>query len=560
MSRRVLGIAASGLLLVAITWWWWPRAAPPQSIATSPSATIVDGAPHPATRDNGRPDGFPFETRLLPHAGQGASPATVRIGIGRVPADQARAYERWVLSGEEGAGPAEYSELAEIVEWVTAPTTVRDDGTVVVGPMPLPWADRFDLRAVSTNPLVSYSASFTAQSHPGAVAPTIAAGLSVLRSPQPGIDARLLLRRVEEAKDAARWQALLAEQAPELLAAFDEAALPLGATSQFAPLPPGPLDVVLQVNGVEAGRQRVHLVAGRWIDARFDEVSQAVAQAVAVDLELTFVVTGTTEPIEGITATWHAERGDEPRVSDASGAVTFPNLDRQRLQRFTLQFPRSADELPTWPETRPLELTLDGAVEESASRPMIRKTVEMTPLRWLDVRTGDFPIPFHRQGGNPYPIFVLQQERDGQWEDVASDHFLPIQGRLAVSVQADGRYRVMALRTPWSVRYSSVASIMPRADARFAVDLLPSTGHRVEVSVLRDGVPLANAPIALRGPARGLPGMTVTSDGAGRLILDEATVPEIRLEVPGYQTETVDLQSTTSRVELMIDTEASGGN
>ena len=383
--------------------------------------------------------------------------------------------------------------------------------------------------------------------------------MTVSRASPAGADAALLLRRVDTAENAAAWQSLMAEQAPDLLAAFDEAALPLQAITKFAPLPPGPLDLVLQVNGVEAERQRVTLIAGQWADVRFDEVNQAVAQAVAADLELTFVIAGTTDPVEGITATWHADRGDESRVSDAAGQANFANIDRQRRQRFTLQFPRPSSELPVWPETRPIELTLDDD-EPSADRTVIRRTIEVTPLSWLDVHTGDFPIPFHRQGGNPYPIFVLQQERDGQWLDVASDHFLPVRGGLAVSVQDDGRYRVMALRTPWAVRYSSNASVAPGGESRLHVDLLPSAGHRVELTVLRDGVPVANAPISLRGPARGLPGMTVTSDAAGRLVLDEATVREIRLEIPGYQAERVNLESSASLVELAMDAEAAQGN
>lgn len=177
MTRRVPWIVASLGVVATIVWWWWPRATPQlPPPATATSAPVADRAAGSATRGDSRPDWFPFETLLLPHGKQGARPDSVRIGIGRVSPDQARAYERWVRSGEEGAGPTEYSELAEVEEWSAPVTTTRDDGTVVVGPMQLPLADRFDLRARGTNPLISYSASFTAQSHPGAVAPTLAAG------------------------------------------------------------------------------------------------------------------------------------------------------------------------------------------------------------------------------------------------------------------------------------------------------------------------------------------------------------------------------------------------
>lgn len=555
MSRR-LWIAAIGLALAAIAWWSWPRPEPwaPAASHIGPVLPAADAAK--ASPDASRPHTFSIETRLLPHDGTGASPETVRIGIGRVSPDQTRAYERWVLSGEDGAGPDKYMELAEIEHWLKPPSQVREDRTVTVGPAGLPVADRYDLRATSTNPLVFYSASFTSLSAPDVVAPILAAGLTVSRAPQMGTKLKVQFRRVDEISNAARWQSLMTEHAPDLLAAFDEDALPLELTTHFAPLPPGPIELVLLVNGVEAERKRVSLAPGEWTEVRFDEVAQEVAQAVSADLELAFVLASTTKGIEGVTSIWHSERGNRPRTSDDSGTVRYTGVDLQRPQRFTLEFPIHNGELPLWPETQPLELTLDDDADVTRRQSVIRKTIELTPLRWLELRTGDFPVPALRQGGDPYPIFVLQQERDGQWTDVAADHFLSIPGGLAVSVQHEGRYRVMALRSPWSARCSTTVTVTPDSVSRFPVDLLPGTGRLVEISVQRDGVPLSREPIYLRGPARGLPGAVSITDSLGRLTLDGVTVAELRLEAPGYLAARVELEAASVLVNLLVDSEA----
>ena len=65
----------------------------------------------------------------------------------------------------------------------------------------------------------------------------------------------------------------------------------------LTPLPPGPVEVQLEVDGIVAERRSVTLIAGALTDVRFDPVKQAVAQAVAVTLQLTFVVQGNDQPI-----------------------------------------------------------------------------------------------------------------------------------------------------------------------------------------------------------------------------------------------------------------------
>jgi hypothetical protein len=152
---------------------------------------------------------------------------------------------------------------------------------------------------------------------------------------------------------------------------------------------------------------------------------------------------------------------------------------------------------------------------------------------------------------------VLQRLSEGQWLDAASDHFLPVPEGVAISVARAGEHRVMALRTPWTVQYSTRADTRPGDRNRHPVDLLPGIGERVEITVMHDDMPVANAAVAVRGPARSLPMLTRTTDGAGRLILEHVTVDEIRLEVAGYLTATVDARDATAIVELALDQEAS---
>jgi hypothetical protein len=558
VRRWVPWVGASLIGLALVLWLTGGNeGADTERVPPSPPVTPSQGSTGSATTPTSPPNqGFDFGVRLLPHQGRGARADSVHIGIAKVDPDQARAHERWVTSGGEGSGAADYSELATVVHWVKPPTDSVSDGEVIVGPVRLPVADRFDLEARSDDPLQFYRASFTASTAPAVIEPMLAAGLRVMREPLEGARVGILLRRVEGVATDPRWSRLQAGLAPLWLTAFDDTPWPLDPeATALAPLPPGPIDVVLNVNGIEAERRRIELVAGRWTDVRFDADSQAVAQAVSATLELTLVIAGTAIPVEKIAVTWFGEGGDQTRVSSADGQVRFEGADRQRAQRVSLQFPAPAGDLPEWPETLALELDLEGTGIESDG--VWRKTVEVTPLSWLILRSTDVRIPAQRQGGNPYPIFVLQRLSEGQWLDAASDHFLPVPEGVAISVARAGEHRVMALRTPWTVQYSTRADTRPGDRNRHPVDLLPGIGERVEITVMHDDMPVANAAVAVRGPARSLPMLTRTTDGAGRLILEHVTVDEIRLEVAGYLTATVDARDATAIVELALDQEAS---
>lgn len=558
---------AGALALAIVVWWAWPRqegaavggdASPAGEVSrVGGDAAAPDETSTPLPESSGT---LTFRTVLLPHSGSAADPASVRIGIGRVSVDQASAHTRWVLSDQSGAGPAHYSDLAEIERWISAPARRMEDGRVEVGPVQLPAdADRFDLKGGSEHPLAFYLASFTPASLPGQIAPSLVSGLRVRRAEmEDEVSVRLLLRRVEGAADEGKWRPLIAERAPELLEAYDDAGLPVDAYAGLSPLPPGAVDVVLDVDGVEAERRRVTLVAGEWSDLQFSDEALEAAAAMAATVELEFVVKGTSDPIEGVEATWYSPRGDLVRLSGADGVASFRGVDRLQAHRFSLRMPGAENGLPRWPESEPLELSFDEPATDGSSAKVVRWKVELAPLLWLTVDPGPLSVTAFRQRGNPYPIFVLERDIGGMWQDVASDYFLPVPEGLAVSIKEEGRYRIMALASPWTVYRSASARVAADDSPIPHVGLMILPGHTTRALVTLEGQPIRNMPVTILGPARGLPPLNLTTDGDGYLELHRVTVDAVRVEVPGYLQTTIDVTPTLAEADLVPDEEDAG--
>ena len=124
---------------------------------------------------------------------------------------------------------------------------------------------------------------------------------------------------------------------------------------------------------------------------------------------------------------------------------------------------------------------------------MIRKTIELRPLQWLVLQTGALQVPTQHKVGNPYPIFVLQREREGRWTDAASDHFIPVPGGIAVSVEEPGLFRMAALQSPWTILYSTAANVaLANSDGKYRAELIPDPNRATEVTLLRNGIPVSN--------------------------------------------------------------------
>ncbi|MCB1602240.1 MAG: hypothetical protein KDI66_19625, partial [Xanthomonadales bacterium] len=76
------------------------------------------------------------------------------------------------------------------------------------------------------------------------------------------------------------------------------------------------------------------------------------------------------------------------------------------------------------------------------------------------------------------------------------------------------------------------------------------------ITVFSAGVPLARAPVSLRGPVRGLAASAIDTDPQGQIHLNGVTESSLELEVPGYRSISVDLRSASALVDLSPDQES----
>ncbi|MBP6749876.1 MAG: hypothetical protein KA144_09580 [Xanthomonadaceae bacterium] len=538
-------VALLAALIVAGLWWRASRAAA--------DAVVADAARTDAKRIDERA-GFVLRMRLLPDAGVSASPNSVRIGLAAVSPDDDAAYRAWQRGGREGAGPDEYADLATVVRWSNAPARALADGSVEVGPITLPAAQRYVLQARTDDGLRFYEATFAREDAPAELRPRVAAGLRVraLRGVTGAIG--VLFRRVEGSQDA-QWQSLLRREAPAVLDAFDERAWPVSNEARIAPLPPGPIDVVVVANGVESERRRATLIAGRYLALDLDADAAELGAALSATVALRLVEAGTAAPVRDALAVWPSARGEVRVRADANGIVRLPGVDVSEPLRLELRFESKGppsfvvDALPRWPERIALELDVgDGrAVGDT-----LQKTVELQPLRWLIVEAPGIDIPRRPRVDDPFPVFVLQRAEGAVWRDVGADAFRPVGEGIAVSLDAPGRVRVAALIAPWRVAYSD--AVESRAgDARQRVRLLSVGGRDATVRFVADARPLAFAPVRFVSPLRGVPPKTMTTDAAGRIVLPNANVATLRAEAPGFEQIEVRLDGAEPVVSLRRD-------
>jgi hypothetical protein len=521
--KRTWGLVGAGISVLALMGWtivvWDGRRPPEPDVAPAAAGT-------PASALTNAPPTVVVELLLLPDGAVRATPGSVRIGLGDVSADNAATAP--ADREAQQAGPSGYGELATTTRWVSAPAQLLPDGRVKVGPLQLPLVDRYTLQARGEDGLRYYVAAFTPAAPPSAIKPIVGAGMRVhVESPR----AHVLLRRVASSAPPAIWQRLQEWTAPTLLEAFNEQPLPVKSGQLLAPFAPGSVEVVLEVGGVEAERKQVSLASGRVLDVRFDPVNQAVARAVSVDLALEFVKQGSGEPVRGLQVSWLSGRTQQTQTTDVLGRVRFDGLDGQQPHQFTLASQPPVGRLPEWPELRPLQLTPEALAKNDELSHLVHHRVELVPLRWLIAHVPPAAKRVQPSKRSPYPIYVLQRQRDGRWIDTAADHFIETSDGLAVSVAEPDTYRIAAALSPWRVLESTPARVI--GPDRPTVNFPSWRGTDVTVTVLRDGKALAGAPVQVIGPVGKLPPALLKADSSGRITLTSVTASKVRIEVPG---------------------------
>jgi hypothetical protein len=491
--------------------------------------------------------------RLLPDAGVSAAPESVRIGVVMLSPEELAAHRAWLRDGARGAGAADPASLAAVTRWIEAPAQRAADGAVIVGPLDLPAADRYVLQARGEDSLRFYEAAFVRDAAPAELRPQVAAGLRV-RAPR-GVAAGLLLRRTEAgAQTDAAWQSLLRREAPQVLAAYDERPLPLGDDTAIAPLPPGPVEIVAMVGGIEIERRTLRLSAGRYLVMELDAEAARLGAALSSDLDLRLVERGSGTPVREVEVIHASARGERRLRPDAAGTVRIADLDPLEPLSLQLLFaqPRASsfliEALPTWPERLPVELDLRDAPRRDGR---IAKTLELQPLRWLIVDTPGLQMPQRPRMGEPFPVFVLQRRERGQWRDAQADHFRPQPGGVAVSLDRPGTVRVVGLAAPWRQATSPAVEI-GEGDTRLRTRLAPASGRRAVVRLRTNGRPLARSPVQVVAPLRGVPPMRMFTDADGRLTFDDANVPALWLEAPGHEQVEVRLDRAAADDEIAI--------
>lgn len=384
-SALILGAClAVGALLLAL-WWRYARTDADGAASGKAAARSASGSDGRNTAGQA----LALRIRLLPDDGVSASPDSVRIGLASISPDELAGYQAWLRSGGEGAGPRSFEELAAVTRWLNVPAALAADGVVVVSPAVLPAADRYVLQARADDGLRYYEASFTREDAPTEVRPRVAAGLRLRAPRQAAGGAQVLFRRVEGSQDA-QWQSLMRREAPNILDAYDERALPVASDTVVAPMPPGPLDVIAVVDGVETERRRVTLSAGRLLTFELDPEVSGLGAEMSVVLALRLIEKGSRTPVKDASVIWSSPRGERALRTDATGALRIEDVDPLQPLSIVIRFtpPESpsflVDALPSWPERLPMTLDLS---RDPVNAGAIAKTLELEPLRWLIVET-----------------------------------------------------------------------------------------------------------------------------------------------------------------------------
>jgi hypothetical protein len=303
---------------------------------------------------------------------------------------------------------------------------------------------------------------------------------------------------------------------------------------------------------VETERRRVTLSAGRYLALDLDPEAAEHGAALSANLRLRLIEEGSGAPVRDATVLWASPRGERMLRVDAAGTVRIDGIDALAPLPLQLLFapPKSpsflVETLPSWPERMPLTLDLRDAQVVAG---VVEKTIVLRPLQWLIVETPGIEVPRRPRVETPFPVFVLQRREGGAWRESPADHFRPVAGGIAVSLDRPGTVRVSALLSPWQIAVSDTVEVVTDT-ARYRTRIGTRGGRATTLRITAAGRSLAFASVQVVSPLRGVPPMTMTTDGAGRIVLENATVPVVWVEAAGFAQVEVRLGATEAAVAL----------
>lgn len=544
MRRRawtVIGLLAlaAGLTWSIVSWEGAGQGDPARSLAAEvaearpQASSVADGQPRPISDEAPSSSSTRIATLLLPDAGISAVEDSVRVGLAHVSEEARARHLLWLQSGAEGAGPKEMGELAEVQRWIEVPAKPLPDGRVQVGPAEVPRAQFYLLEARGSDGLRYYRSRFSAQEIPSEIVPVVAAGLR-LRAATDDPRLRLQLLRRAEVPQADVWRSLLASESPHLQAFFEEGGYAVRTGGELLPLAPSSFEAVAWIGQVEVQRSTLELSPGRITELTLDTASIEDAQRRVLDLEIELIDASSGAPVVDVAVTLPGPQGEVMVRTDEAGRVRWPGLPAGHEAWVSLEFPEVQEEgLPRWPVRKLLPIALPSA-DDAPEGGVHREVVEVSPLSWL-VLAGEGRRSGPPTRGKPFPVYGLQRERNGLWEGLGSDHFLPIRDGLAVAIAKPGTYRALRAESPWNIAFSQAADFRGLGtQVRLRVTLQSPVRRDVSVRLVDEYQrPWVSTPVVVASGLPGFPTASLATDVTGLLHFADGTDVPVEISVDG---------------------------
>lgn len=543
MKRRAWGAGGAALVLAALVLWWlWPAdvAAPmaPARATVVPTEAPTAVSPPPVTPEPAHQEGLRLRVVLrgdVPFQGE------ARVGIASISDADRHLWEVSRREGREGAGPERLEDLANVSEWRPVEVTPSSTGGTL-GPALVPVAPLYRVVAWAADGTFwlgevvpeDEGSTGVVEAVLSARAPTgVQIRLTGGRPEHGPFSLRVVRgssRDVRDAERASELLPLIRQVAPDLASALaDGTALPLsmGEPLELLPLPTDPaVGLVLRsAAGRESAWVEVPLREGRVepvvldVDSLFPEgVGEPVTLRGKLELE------GTFRPPEGARLLGPGEV-EIPLAQD--GRFVVSGLPSWELSRFRVEVASPVSRRPVAATEQAFDFRPEPGVRDA------EVTWRVKAYRWLVLRMdGAMRAQIEARTQKPYPVFVLQRWRhEKQWEFVSAGAYIQEEDAMAVSIQEQGRYRLLVSFSVHEVYISTVADVgedMVDGTVTFQVDL---AGRDCEVLVTDGRKPVFGARVTASSDVRSLPPAWGLTDAQGRWRLGRVRPFGLHLEV-----------------------------
>lgn len=348
-------------------------------------------------------------------------------------------------------------------------------------------------------------------------------GRGLVLDPQPAGALRLLNERLpEQARIELRWDPAPPDEegsdvvdalAPELATAFRSEPSTVAPDARWLPLPPGSrIRARLWIGAVAADQRSLLIEPGRDTELRFDAARIAAAATRSGSLSLSLLGQD-RQPLTGLRVVYAGPEAMEQATSNGAGEVRFAAIDLQAPLQFELYAEAGSAAAATQPEFQ--KLLLAPADLRPVSAGQWAAEALLASQRWLRIDVS----PLARIQQRPYPVFVLQREHAGSWEDMSEAEFHQEGSVMRVSARESGRYRLRVAASPWHWLDSAELDLAERAPSETRAAVAWSDAPTAQLRLLREGAVLAGEPIRVRGDQRAFPPLEGETDANGYFAL-----------------------------------------